>query len=436
MFRLPARTLRLPLAGLLSAAALVAVATVVPATATAAPPQCLTNLVANALAGHATLLPAAPCSDADGDALTIMLVEGPAHGVLGAVFADGTRTYTAESSYVGRDVVRFKASDGTSESAASTLTITVYATTNPIAPPPAPQAPSQAAAVDPSRCVGRGARRAKNGLLATPVARKALRVFRADGSGARFITRLRRGRHVHLSPSFSPDGRQVVFEGGGASRSSIWRVNVASGRERRVTRSTVDGAPAWSPDGRLIAFGRGGLSAADRVRTPAGLWVVRPDGSGERLLARMSELAVGPSGPPSWSPNGRCLVFLAQDEQGQGLALVDRRGGGLRFIKRWDRRFQNVEYRPSWSRDGRQVAFTGVVSYSPPKTRLLRIEVDGRREALITPSTTATAPLFSPDGRTLVFTDRRGLYSMPAGGGRTRLIAPGRAAYTWGPRAR
>ncbi len=269
--------------------------------------------------------------------------------------------------------MRFKASDGTSESAVSTLTITVYATTNPIAPPPAPQAPSQAAAVDPSRCVGRGARRAKDGLLATPVARKALRVFRADGSGARFITRLRRGRHVHLSPSFSPDG------------------------------------PAWSPDGRLIAFGRGGLSAADRVRTPAGLWVVRPDGSGERLLARMSELAVGPSGPPSWSPNGRCLVFLAQDEQGQGLALVDRRGGGLRFIKRWDRRFQNVEYRPSWSRDGRQVAFTGVVSYSPPKTRLLRIEVDGRREALITPSTTATAPLFSPDGRALVFTDRRGL---------------------------
>jgi hypothetical protein len=49
----------------------------------AGPSQCLTNLVANVFAGNPTTLPPAPCSDPDGDALTLILVSGPDHGVLG-----------------------------------------------------------------------------------------------------------------------------------------------------------------------------------------------------------------------------------------------------------------------------------------------------------------------------------------------------------------
>ena len=78
-------------------------------------------------AGNPTVLPAAPCSDPDGDALTIILVSGPDHGVLTGPAADGTRTYTAAADYAGSDVIQFKASDGTSESSVSTLTINVQA---------------------------------------------------------------------------------------------------------------------------------------------------------------------------------------------------------------------------------------------------------------------------------------------------------------------
>ena len=98
-----------------------------PGAALAAPPQCLTNLTANVFAGNPTTLPAAPCSDPDGDTLTIILVSGPDHGVLTGPAADGTRTYTAAADYAGSDVIQFKASDGTSESSVSTLTITVQA---------------------------------------------------------------------------------------------------------------------------------------------------------------------------------------------------------------------------------------------------------------------------------------------------------------------
>jgi hypothetical protein len=96
-----------------------------PPAAAAAPPECLTNLVANVFSGNPTVLPPAPCSDPDGDVLTIILVDGPAHGVLSAQAPDGTRTYTATIGYVGTDIVHFKASDGTAESSVSTLTINV-----------------------------------------------------------------------------------------------------------------------------------------------------------------------------------------------------------------------------------------------------------------------------------------------------------------------
>jgi hypothetical protein len=68
-----------------------------PQAAVAAPPQCLTNLVANVFAGNPTVLPAAPCNDPDGDALTIIIVDGPSHGVVSPQATDGTRTYTADA---------------------------------------------------------------------------------------------------------------------------------------------------------------------------------------------------------------------------------------------------------------------------------------------------------------------------------------------------
>lgn len=120
-----------------------------PQAATAAPPQCLTNLVANVFAGNPTVLPPAPCSDPDGDALTITAVEGPSHGVLGPQASNGTRTYTAAADYVGTDIVRFKANDGTSDSGISTLTINVQAPpTGPPPPPPSPENHAPVALVD------------------------------------------------------------------------------------------------------------------------------------------------------------------------------------------------------------------------------------------------------------------------------------------------
>src|SRR5438067_1880798 len=64
-------------------------------------------------------------SDVDGDALTYSIVSGPSHGSLSG--AAPNVTYTPAANYNGRDSFTFKANDGTADSAAATISITVTA---------------------------------------------------------------------------------------------------------------------------------------------------------------------------------------------------------------------------------------------------------------------------------------------------------------------
>src|SRR5204863_4724 len=63
-------------------------------------------------------------SDVDGDALSAVLVSGPAHGTL-TLNGDGSFSYTPALNYNGIDSFTYRASDGSLESADATVTITV-----------------------------------------------------------------------------------------------------------------------------------------------------------------------------------------------------------------------------------------------------------------------------------------------------------------------
>ena len=69
-------------------------------------------------------------TDIDGNALTAVLVDGPAHGTL-ALSARGSFTYTPAGDWSGTDTFTYKANDGTTESSPVTVTIVVVATDDP-----------------------------------------------------------------------------------------------------------------------------------------------------------------------------------------------------------------------------------------------------------------------------------------------------------------
>lgn len=103
---------------------------------------------------------------------------------------------------------------------------------------------------------------------------------------------------IDTSPSYAPDGRQIVFNSDRGGSQQLYVMDANGGSIQRISYGQGNYAtPVWSPRGDLIAFTR--MSGGQFY-----IGVMRPDGSGERMLAQ-SWLAEG----PSWAPNGRVIVF-------------------------------------------------------------------------------------------------------------------------------
>ena len=144
-------------------------------------------------------------------------------------------------------------------------------------------------------------------------------VANADGSQPKQLTQLTRGSGWEdHSPSFSPDGRRLVFMRDGdrpanLDRSSIWTIGVDGKDSHLVYHFPLDrpggGFNArWSPDGSRILFSD--ICGFDTCRpAPAfvpQIFTIRPDGTDLQPLTHGS----GGGFFPAWSPNGQWIVFL------------------------------------------------------------------------------------------------------------------------------
>ena len=133
---------------------------------------------------------------------------------------------------------------------------------------------------------------------------------------------------IDTSGSFSPDGANIVFNSDRGGTQQIYVMTENGKSVRRISYGKGRYAtPVWSPRGDLIAF-----TKMHKGRFFIG--VMRPDGSGERLLDE--DFLVE---SPTWSPNGRVLMFFRQSKStpdGKGgrsrLFSVDLTGHNLREI--------------------------------------------------------------------------------------------------------
>ena len=147
----------------------------------------------------------------------------------------------------------------------------------------------------------------------SPDGKKIIMSFAEDGNSdiytmdleTRVVERITNHSSIDTSPSFSPDGKYIVFN---SDRSGLQQIYVmrsdGSGVKRITFGKGIYGTPVWSPRGDLIAF-----TKVRKGRFYIG--VMRIDGTGERLLTENFYQEA-----PSWSPNGRVLVFYRETKSG------------------------------------------------------------------------------------------------------------------------
>lgn len=126
----------------------------------------------------------------------------------------------------------------------------------------------------------------------------------------RSTARLTETNAIDTSPSYSPDGSQIVFTSDRGGRAQIYVMNADGSNQHRI--SFGDGSystPVWSPRGDLIAFTK---QSGGEFQ----IGVMRTDGSGERILTSGYHRE-----GPTWSPNGRVIMYFREDAGSGGPKL-------------------------------------------------------------------------------------------------------------------
>ena len=160
---------------------------------------------------------------------------------------------------------------------------------------------------------------------------------------------------LNLGPGpFSPDGKQIAFEGFDDAHPEVRGIYIGSADGTNLVRITQEGGiPAdWSPDGTRVVFLR---DPDGDGPGPAHLFVVNVDGSGEHQLTP-DAVGVPCCWGFRWSPDGSRILFPSDDGI---LWLINADGTDLTqlFLDEKVAHFRRSVVTPTWSPNGTQVMF-------------------------------------------------------------------------------
>lgn len=200
--------------------------------------------------------------------------------------------------------------------------------------------------------------------------------------------------------SLSPDGRTVLFDAGG----QLFRASVDTGSIEQITKEGGTAA-CLSPDGRKIAYLRPVASEGNARPRLVDVMVIPADGTGSPAKVNGSLNEGLASTGPSWSPDGRMLAFVryvAGPPFRAELCIVrvSEQGGPLGSPVQIALPLITRDSVAGWTPDGR----IGLILETPYHEYVYTIPVSGGKATQVTPlDGLAGIPRWSPDGKRIFF---------------------------------
>ncbi len=231
-------------------------------------------------------------------------------------------------------------------------------------------------------------------------------------------------------PVFSPDGKQIAFA---STRAGPWQIFVMDADGRNVVQVTGSTSqcihPSFSPDGSRVAYCSLGSRSGQWE-----LWIVNLQTSEKRMI--------GYGLFPVWSPDRNVdrIAFQRARQRGSrwfSLWTLDLLDGEARRVTEVAVSANAAIIAPTWSPDGKRLAFTTVLepnhasgAHLRGQTDIWTIDADGvNRQRLTDGRATNLTPCWGPDNRIFFISDRGGaecIWSVRADVARGTTVARGK----------
>jgi eukaryotic-like serine/threonine-protein kinase len=131
-------------------------------------------------------------------------------------------------------------------------------------------------------------------------------------------------RGPFIDPRISPDGTKIAVSYGDPSR-QIWIIDAARGSKTRLTfDESVKNAPSWSPDGKIVLYQATATTAA-HGSTETQIWTKPANGSGAGQ--RVAITSAQATSYPAWSPDGKYIAYLSAEGPTGGSIVATEFGG-------------------------------------------------------------------------------------------------------------